>query len=292
MENGERGNSRNSRSHEAWCDGRHQRSRLPIRWCAELHAGLEIRAELEEEAVVVVAVGALAMAGAQVQVEAGIELVAEACGVGVGVVGQVCIDVGGEECVVVGGEAVGEFSVKACGEGRGAECQFVGIGEGEGVQVEIGEGGVGLSEGGLEGQGEALPLFGRPKEDGAANTPFAAVTAKEEDPCVCGGQKAALVGKPVEVAAEFSGAGIGVAQQQGQVSGGVELSGIEGKGVGELGGDMALLAVVVQEGGGAAPQLDGESRGVGLPDPIIGATCNAEERAGRGMGGVFCGVNI
>ena len=52
---------------------------------------------MEEEAAVVVAGGALAMAGAQVQVEAGIQLVAEACGVDVGVVGQVCIDVGGEE---------------------------------------------------------------------------------------------------------------------------------------------------------------------------------------------------
>ena len=89
------------------------------------------------------------MAGAQIKVEAGIELVAEACGVGVGVVCQGGIDVGSEECVVGGGEAVGEFSVEACGEGRGAESQFVGIGEGEGFQVEMGEGGVGLSEGGL-----------------------------------------------------------------------------------------------------------------------------------------------
>ena len=137
-----------------------------------------------------------------------------------------------------------------------------------------------------------MSLLARPEEDGAANAPFAAITAKEEDSCVCGGQEASLVGKPVEVAAEFGGGGIGVAQQEGQVSGGVELSGIEGKGVGELCGDVALLAVVVQEGGGAAPELEGESRGVGLPDPVIGAACNAEELAGRGMGGVFRGVNI
>ena len=67
------------------------------------------------------------MAGAQVQVEAGIQLIAEACGVGVAAVGQGGIDVGGEERVVGGGEAVGEFSVEAWGEGRGAECRFVGV---------------------------------------------------------------------------------------------------------------------------------------------------------------------
>ena len=104
---------------------------------------------MAEEAIVVVAGGACAVAGAQVQVEAGIQLIAESSGVGVAAVGQGGINVGSEECVVGGGEAVGEFSVEAWGEGRGAECQFVGIGEGEGVQVEIGEGGVGLSEGGL-----------------------------------------------------------------------------------------------------------------------------------------------
>ena len=34
---------------------------------------------------------------ASAQIQAGIQLVAEACGVDVGVVGQVCIDVGDEE---------------------------------------------------------------------------------------------------------------------------------------------------------------------------------------------------
>ena len=67
------------------------------------------------------------MAGAQIQIQAGIQLVAEACGVGVAAVCQGGINVGGEECVVGGGEAVGEFSVEACGEGRGGECQFVGV---------------------------------------------------------------------------------------------------------------------------------------------------------------------
>ena len=94
------------------------------------------------------------MAGAQVQVEAGIQLIAEACGVGVAAVGQGGIDVGSEESVVGGGEAVGEFSVEACGEGREAECQFIGVCEGEGVQVEIGE--VGGEKGVLVVEGTGL----------------------------------------------------------------------------------------------------------------------------------------
>ena len=129
--------------------------------------------------------------------------------------------------MVGGGEAVGEFSVEACGEGRGAECRFVGVCEGEGVQVEMGEGGVGLPEGRLQGQGETLPLLSRLEEDGAANAPFAAIAAKEEDSCVGGAAEAPLGGEPVEVAAEFGDAGIGVAEEQGQVDGGFQLSGVE-----------------------------------------------------------------
>ena len=86
------------------------------------------------------------MAGAEIQIQAVIQLVAESGAGGGAVVSHAELGVGSEECVVAGGEAVGEFGVEACGEWRCAEDQFGGIGEGEGVQVEIGEGSVGLSE--------------------------------------------------------------------------------------------------------------------------------------------------
>ena len=72
-----------------------------------------------------------------------------------------------------------------------------------------------------------MPLLSRLEEDGAANAPFAAIAAEEEDAGVGGAAEASLVGEPVEVAAELGDAGIGVAEEQGQVGGGTQLSGIE-----------------------------------------------------------------
>ena len=86
------------------------------------------------------------MAGAKIQIQAVVQLVAEAGAGGGAVVSHAELGVGSEKSMIAAGEAVGEFSVEACGEWGSAECQFGGIGEGEGVQVEIGESSVGLSE--------------------------------------------------------------------------------------------------------------------------------------------------
>ena len=122
------------------------------------------------------------MAGAQVQIQAVVQPIAQAGPVDGAVLAHVKLGVGGEQALAVV-EPVGHLGMEPGRQGHCARSPIrqvvVAV---PGVQPQPGGGGVGLAEGGLQGQREAFPLWAGQQGEAAANAPFAAVTPKQEHP--------------------------------------------------------------------------------------------------------------